>query len=233
MAECVQCGTQPSAARRCSYCGEATCKDHLLPENHDCVALSLHTGGGKHFESDFPSGSGKRGKPPAKQSRRHASEKNTPGKPDFRTTSLPRNGGQEPIPSDDPTESDTTTRTASAPESRNRRGERGSPTPPVELKNSTQSSGFRFERLRKWATELGWRIRILGIRLRGMALTALRFAGLCLVIWGGYNFVFAPITQVPLAAEYWRLFSFISPAPSPLLSFLFAMALGGAVVWFV
>lgn len=37
---CHVCGDQPDVPRRCNHCDKSVCQEHLLPENHDCVALT-------------------------------------------------------------------------------------------------------------------------------------------------------------------------------------------------
>lgn len=54
MPDCFVCGRQPNIQKRCNHCSEPVCEEHALPENHDCVGLKVNSGGGKHFENDFP-----------------------------------------------------------------------------------------------------------------------------------------------------------------------------------
>jgi cobalamin biosynthesis Mg chelatase CobN len=37
---CHICGTQPDVPRHCNHCDRSVCTEHLLPENHECVALT-------------------------------------------------------------------------------------------------------------------------------------------------------------------------------------------------
>jgi len=39
MAACEVCGDASHLSHDCRYCNGAYCTDHLLPENHDCVAV--------------------------------------------------------------------------------------------------------------------------------------------------------------------------------------------------
>lgn len=42
MAECELCGASlTNLGYSCNYCGQDNCSTHRLPENHDCIALSL------------------------------------------------------------------------------------------------------------------------------------------------------------------------------------------------
>jgi cobalamin biosynthesis Mg chelatase CobN len=36
---CHVCGMQPDVPNRCNHCDKPVCSEHLLPENHECVAL--------------------------------------------------------------------------------------------------------------------------------------------------------------------------------------------------
>lgn len=37
---CHVCGAQPDVPRQCNHCDKSVCQEHLLPESHDCVALT-------------------------------------------------------------------------------------------------------------------------------------------------------------------------------------------------
>jgi hypothetical protein len=37
---CHACGAQPDVPRQCNHCKKSVCQEHLLPENHNCVALT-------------------------------------------------------------------------------------------------------------------------------------------------------------------------------------------------
>ncbi len=43
MASCDRCGAALEAPRECSYCGDAHCSEHRLPEAHDCPEVDDST----------------------------------------------------------------------------------------------------------------------------------------------------------------------------------------------
>ena len=54
MGDCAICGAS-TLGHRCRGCGEIHCESHILPENHDCVALSIETSDGQWFNTKFES----------------------------------------------------------------------------------------------------------------------------------------------------------------------------------
>lgn len=52
MADCLHCGVQSDLPFRCQYCDAVYCKEHRLPEAHDCDGVSFKINLGKHFESN-------------------------------------------------------------------------------------------------------------------------------------------------------------------------------------
>mgnify|MGYP005851814835 CR=1 FL=1 len=52
MSDCAVCG-ESSLGHRCRGCGESHCESHMLPENHDCVALYVEGTDGKWFDTKF------------------------------------------------------------------------------------------------------------------------------------------------------------------------------------
>ncbi len=53
MAECTVCGTTDALMRTCNHCGTTVCPSHILPENHDCIALDNPRPDSRHLESDI------------------------------------------------------------------------------------------------------------------------------------------------------------------------------------
>ena len=54
MGNCAVCG-ESTLGHRCRECGELHCESHILPENHDCVALSIETSDSQWFNTKFES----------------------------------------------------------------------------------------------------------------------------------------------------------------------------------
>lgn len=52
MSDCAVCG-ESSLGHHCRGCGESHCESHMLPENHDCVALYFEGTDGKWFDTKF------------------------------------------------------------------------------------------------------------------------------------------------------------------------------------
>lgn len=55
MGTCRKCGEKITGSRGCSYCGNAYCSEHLLPENHDCSGVKNWDKEGDRFDSGFDS----------------------------------------------------------------------------------------------------------------------------------------------------------------------------------
>ena len=52
MNKCTVCD-ETTLGHRCRDCGKIHCESHMLPENHDCVALYVDTTDGKWFNTKF------------------------------------------------------------------------------------------------------------------------------------------------------------------------------------
>ncbi len=52
MNKCTVCD-ETTLGHRCRGCGKIHCESHILPENHDCVALYVDTTDGKWFNTQF------------------------------------------------------------------------------------------------------------------------------------------------------------------------------------
>jgi hypothetical protein len=83
----------------------------------------------------------------------------------------------------------------------------------------------------------GWRVtaEVAGLKTRGRLLTLVRFAGLLLVLIGGYNMLLAPLVASPplLADVYVPLLVEHVGAGVGLLSHITIITIGAVVVWFV
>nr|WP_101294653.1 AN1-type zinc finger domain-containing protein [Halegenticoccus soli] len=53
MGACKRCGEKIAGDRACSYCGNAYCPEHQLPENHDCPGVEQWNRESSPFHSDF------------------------------------------------------------------------------------------------------------------------------------------------------------------------------------
>lgn len=53
MATCDECGEQESMPYQCRHCNGTYCREHRLPENHDCPGLQSRSNQGGVFDSGF------------------------------------------------------------------------------------------------------------------------------------------------------------------------------------